>query len=40
MTYKETQNVINRCYDMGGTPVIESGDTGGLHGVPNKYVYV
>ena len=36
MTYKEKQNLINRCYDMGGTPVIESGDTGGLHGEPKK----
>lgn len=36
MTYKEKQNLINRCYDMGGTPSIESGDTGGLHGAPKK----
>ena len=31
MNYKEKQNLVNRCYDVGGTPVIESGDTGGIH---------
>lgn len=36
MNYKEKQNLVNRCYNVGGTPVIESGDTGGVHGAPKK----
>ena len=36
MTYKEKQNLINQCYNVGGTPSIDSGDTGGLHGEPKK----
>ncbi|SES05414.1 hypothetical protein [Salipaludibacillus aurantiacus] len=36
MNHVEKQNLINRCYDMGGTPSIDSGDTGGLHGAPKK----
>lgn len=36
MTHKEKQTLINRCYDIGGRPVIDSGDTGGLGGAPEK----
>jgi hypothetical protein len=34
---KKKQNLVNRCYDAGGTPVIEAGDTGSIHdGTPRK----
>lgn len=36
MTHVEKQNLINRCYDMGGTPSLDSGDTGGMGGAPKK----
>ncbi|WYP27555.1 hypothetical protein NSQ54_05440 [Alkalihalobacillus sp. FSL W8-0930] len=36
MTHQEKQNLINRCYDMGGSPSIDSGDVGGMGGEPQK----
>jgi len=36
MTYKEKQNLIDQCYDIGGTPKIDSGDVGGINGEPEK----
>jgi|SRR5690625_2742015 len=36
MTYKEKQNLVNRCYDMGGTPVLDSGDTSDIGAAPEK----
>lgn len=36
MTHKEKQNLIDGCYEVGGTPIIDSGDTGELGGEPEK----
>lgn len=36
MNHLEKQNLINRCYDVGGTPSLDSGDTGGMGGAPKK----
>ncbi|SEH46800.1 hypothetical protein SAMN05192559_101614 [Halobacillus karajensis] len=36
MNYKEKQNLVNRCYDVGGTPSLDSGDNGGIHSAPKK----
>lgn len=36
MTHKEKQNLINSCYEVGGTPIIDSGDVGEIGGEPEK----
>ena len=36
MTHVEKQNLINRCYDMGGTPSLDSGDTGAWAAHPGR----
>lgn len=36
ITHQEKQNLINRCYDAGGTPIIDSADLGGIGGAPEK----
>ena len=36
MNHLEKQNLINRCYDVGGTPSLDAGDTGCMGGAPKK----
>lgn len=36
ITHKEKMTLIDRCYDAGGTPIIDSADVGGLNGAPEK----
>jgi len=36
MNHLEKQNLIDRCYEVGGTPIIDSGDIGDIGGEPEK----
>jgi hypothetical protein len=34
--YKEKQNLVNRCYNVGGRPIIDSRDKTGINGSPDS----